>query len=159
VLAAFFTPRDAIAGTTGAITGTVKEWRNLPLAASIVTVTSPSQREQTVTDRQGNFTFLSLVLGTYVVSLAHIGYGQVVYRNVTVDADTSVRLTVMLSNRDGWRGALRVWQNAGLVRPGETADAYVIPSDWPFYDVNGNGIHALRFVPALTMGAASVVSR
>ena len=61
----FGLPAAVLAGTTGRITGAVKDGDGVPIAGASVTVASPSQTQSTVTDARGSFSFISLPPDTY----------------------------------------------------------------------------------------------
>jgi hypothetical protein len=159
LLAVSLAPAVGIAGTTGVIVGTVTDRRNAPIAGATVTVTSPSQREQTVTDANGHFSFVSLAPNTYAVTISRPGYGTIAYREVAVNADASSSVVVAVQRLYWTIDGLRVRQKTDLVQPRTTADVYVVPATWPFYSFNGTEIYALHFVPGLTFGSGPELSR
>ena len=159
VLAVSLAPAVGVAGTTGVIVGTITDRRNAPVSGATVTVASPSQREQTVSDAKGHFSFVSLAPDTYTVTISRPGYGTIAYREVVVNADASSTVAVTVERLYWTIDGLRVRQKTDLVQPRTTADVYVVPATWPFYSFNGTDIYALHFVPGLTFGAAPELSR
>ncbi|MEO7201933.1 MAG: carboxypeptidase-like regulatory domain-containing protein [Candidatus Tumulicola sp.] len=149
----------ASAGTTGALRGVVTDRRHAPIAGATVVVTSPSQREQTVTDASGRFVFISLSPATYDVIISGGGFRTIAMQDVAVSADATTSIVARVSRVYWLIDGMRVRPKASLLQPGRTADAYVLPSFWPLYDVNGTGVYALHFIPGLSFGSATVLSR
>jgi Carboxypeptidase regulatory-like domain len=149
----------ASAGTTGALRGVVTDQLHAPVAGATVVVSSPGQREQTVSDAAGRFVFISLMPATYAVTIVRRGFGTVAIQDVAVSADATTSMVARMSRLFWLIDGMRVRSKAALVQPGRAADAYVIPSYWPLYDVNGTNIYALHFVPGLTFGSAPELSR
>lgn len=117
----------ALAGTTGSISGTVRDsGSNAPIAGAQVTALSPSQEERTNTDALGRFTFASLAPDTYTVSVAKNGYDPYSVAGVSVFADN--QQTVALSMRASLKTIANTTSrsSAALVRPGTTADVYSV---------------------------------
>jgi hypothetical protein len=149
----------ASAETTGALRGLVTDQRHAPVAGATVVVTSPAQREQTTTDAAGRFVFISLVPATYAVTITRREYGTVAIRDVAVNADATTSMVARMSQVFWIIDGMRVRSRTALVQPGRATDAYIIPSYWPLYDVNGTNIDALHFIPGLTFGPGPELSR
>ncbi|HEY1682093.1 MAG TPA: carboxypeptidase-like regulatory domain-containing protein [Candidatus Tumulicola sp.] len=147
------------AETTGALRGVVTDQRHAPVAGATVVATSPAQREETVTDAAGHFVFISLVPATYAVTITRREFGTIAIQDVAVSADATTSMVARMSRVFWLIDGMQVRQKAALVQPGRAADAYVIPSYWPLYDVNGTNIYALHFVPGLTFGPGPELSR
>src|ERR1700738_4124419 len=60
----------AAAGTTGTISGTVRDTANKPLAGATVTAAAPSGRGSSTTDASGFYVINNLAPDTYAVSVA-----------------------------------------------------------------------------------------
>jgi hypothetical protein len=150
----------AIAGTTGSLVGTVnvQYLGNAPVAGATVVIASSSQREQTTTDARGNFCFVSLAPGSYVLSVSRVGY-ETTTKEVIILADSSLHVSVGIPRRmanvriDGYANTM-AW-----VQQRTIADVYALRPGLPFYSFNGTDIYALHFVPGLTFGAGPVLSR
>lgn len=149
----------ALAGTTGALRGVVTDQRHAPVAGATVVVTSPAQREQTVTDAAGRFVFISLMPSTYAVTITGREYGTLAIQDVAVSADATSSMVARLSRLFWLIDGKRVRLKTALVQPGRAGDAYVIPSYWPLYDIDGTSIYALHFIPGLTFGSGPELSR
>ncbi|HEX3368285.1 MAG TPA: carboxypeptidase-like regulatory domain-containing protein, partial [Candidatus Cybelea sp.] len=117
----------AEAGTTGRITGTVSDASTrAPLAGAQVTASSPSQVAHVTTDASGRFTFLSLAPDTYAISAEHGGYETNVLTGISVFADQSQTLTLLLAK--SIREIARVSSRSSLspVRSGTGTDVYSV---------------------------------
>jgi len=67
-------PLPALAGTTGWMTGTVRDLRDgAPLAHVSISASSPTQIAQTTTDSHGRFCFISLTPDRYSVEIERDG--------------------------------------------------------------------------------------
>jgi hypothetical protein len=154
-------PVPGVAGTTGALVGTVTDAQSgAPVAGAQVTATSPAQRERSVSDASGHFVFVSLTPNTYVVTAMKKGYQPISYPDVRVSADSSTTLAVSA------HPAIRIvaiidgpWMGSTIVRLYDTADGYTLRPEMPFYSFDGHDIYALHFVPGVTFGAGPVLSR
>lgn len=117
----------AIAGTTGTITGTVVDASTrAAIAGAEVTASSPSQVERVTTDASGRYTFLSLAPETYTISVSRAGYDTVAIAGVSVFADQSQSIPVVLQK--SLRQIARVTSRSSLspVRPGTGTDVYSV---------------------------------
>jgi hypothetical protein len=118
----------AIAGTTGAISGHVVDASTqAPIAGAHVTATSPSQSETTTTDANGSYAFVSLSPDTYTVTATMAGYDPTSLPGVSVLADQSQSLTVILKKAAAVLGTVKVvGTQAGLVKAGVTSNVYSV---------------------------------
>ena len=129
----------ALAGTTGAVSGSVTDTSNgKPLSNATVTAVSPSQSATTKTDASGHFAFLTLAPDTYTVSVDKDGYAPASVSGVTVFADQTQ--TVGLSTQPQIKTIARVTSRAAgnLVKPGTTSDVYSVNAATQ-YTVQGFG--------------------
>jgi outer membrane receptor protein involved in Fe transport len=86
VVGALFVSPNAIAGTTGQISGVVTDSKtNEPIGLASVTI--PDLKRGAVTDAQGNYFILNLPAGTYTVRIALLGYVPQVKEGVQVIPD------------------------------------------------------------------------
>jgi hypothetical protein len=150
----------ASGGTTGSLVGTIADdGRNgAPISGAVVTVSSPSQVERTVTDPAGHFSFVSLAPGAYELSASRTRYQPtVVSVNITADASQSVyvRLQPLVAVIE----RLYARPVPSLVHRAGTSDPYEVQSTWPFYSFDGHDTYALHFIPGLTFGSGPVLSR
>ncbi len=114
----------ALAGTTGGLSGTVKNAKGAPIAGAKVTVTSPSQQATATTDASGNFNFISLAPDTYTVVVEKSPYQPVTENGITVFADQSYTVGVIM--RDLKTIAVLRTSAGTLVKSGTTASVYSI---------------------------------
>ena len=77
----------ALAGTTGGITGSVKDDSGKPVVGAAVKVVSASQIASSSTDASGHFVFLALAPDTYTVSIDKDQYNPISEAGITVFAD------------------------------------------------------------------------
>jgi hypothetical protein len=119
---------SVLAGTTGAITGSVVDPQsNAPVAGARVTAASPSQSVTTTTDATGRYSFISLNPDTYTVSVAATSTRDAAsVSGVTVQADQNLTVTVQQPTKLKVIGAVTSRAAAALVKPGTTADVYSI---------------------------------
>jgi len=121
------TESASLAGTTGALSGRVVDSVSLaPLSGVSITVTSPSQNENAVSDAAGRFSFVSLAPDTYVVTAKKDGFDTAALPGVTVFADQTQRITVDLVKTVAVLAKINVTATGGLVKPGTTSDIYSV---------------------------------
>jgi len=117
----------ALAGTTGALTGTVYEaGTTQPLADAQVTASSPSQSVSTKTDASGHFAFVSLAPDTYTVSVAKDGYEPTSQSGQSVFADQTQTLTLGVQKKLKEIGNVTSRAVGDLVKSGTTSDVYSV---------------------------------
>ena len=121
-------PVGALAGTTGAVSGTVVDLQsNKPIAGAVVTAQSPSQSARATSDAAGRFSFISLAPDTYAVSAAATAaYDAAVINGVTVQADQTLTITVQQAPKLKVIGSVTSRAASALVKAGTTADVYSI---------------------------------
>ena len=119
---------SVLAGTTGAINGTVVDpSSNQPVSGAQVTAASPSQTANTNTDSTGHFSFLSLAPDTYTVSVASTSTREAAsVSGVTVQADQTLTVALQQPTKLKVIGSVTSRSNSALVKPGTTADVYSI---------------------------------
>ncbi len=117
----------APAGTTGGLSGTVTEaGTTVPVAGARVTVTSPSQTANTVTDAGGHFHFVSLAPDEYVAAIEKSGYEPASYSGIAVLADAQQTLAFVMHKTLKTIAQVSSRSASNLVRPGTTADLYSV---------------------------------
>jgi hypothetical protein len=116
----------ALAGTTGNITGSVRDASGAPIAGVTVEVASPSTTRATTTDSGGRFVLLALTPDTYTINLTRTGYQSVSFPGVTVFADQTQ--TVVYTLVKTLKTIARVTSQAGaaLVKSGVGSDLYSV---------------------------------
>jgi hypothetical protein len=118
---------SAVAGTTGGLSGTVVEAISAaPVPNARVTVVSPSQVATATTDAAGRFVMLSLAPDSYTLSVERQGYEAASVSGVTVQADQTQTLQVILRKALRTIGSVRARAAAELVKPGTTIDIYSV---------------------------------
>jgi putative alpha-1,2-mannosidase len=121
-------PVSVLAGTTGAVNGTVVDAQsNKPIAGAVVTAQSPSQSARTTSDAAGRFSFISLAPDTYAISVpATAAYDAATVSGVTVQADQTLTVTLQQPTKLKVIGSVTSRAASALVKPGTTADVYSI---------------------------------
>jgi hypothetical protein len=121
-------PLGVLAGTTGAVNGTVVDSQaNKPIAGVVVTAQSPSQLARTTSDGSGRFSFISLAPDTYTISVpATAAYDAAAISGVTVQADQTLTLSLQQSPKLKVIGSVTSRAASALVKAGTTADVYSI---------------------------------
>jgi outer membrane receptor protein involved in Fe transport len=90
VAGAIFVAPDALAGTTGQISGVVRDSKTgEPIGLASITI--PDLKRGAVTDAQGNYFILNLPAGTYTVRVALLGYVPQIKEEVQVIPDFVTR--------------------------------------------------------------------
>jgi hypothetical protein len=119
---------SVLAGTTGAINGSVVDpTSNQPISGARVTAASPSQSATTTSDPTGRFSFVSLAPDTYTISTpATATRDAVSVSGVTVQADTTLSVSLQQPTKLKVIGAVTSRAASALVKPGTTADVYSI---------------------------------
>jgi hypothetical protein len=96
IILSFSTP--GLAGTTGSISGSVKDSTGAVIPGAFVEITNTSQgiQSKSATDAGGSFTFQSLPVGRYDLQATAPGFSVVKQVGLMVNADSTVRADVVL---------------------------------------------------------------
>lgn len=122
-------PLQAIAGTTGGITGRVVDARTqAPIAGVTVTASSPSQQSTTTSDATGTYRFLSLTPDTYTITFSAAGYDTVSQPGISVFADQTQTNNVSLTKTLKTIAHVTSQAASNLVKSGTTSDVYSVNS-------------------------------
>ncbi len=117
----------AVAGTTGAITGTVVAASGgAPLAGANVSATSPSQAAAVTTDASGRFSLLSLAPDTYTIAVSRPGFVPTATAGVAVFADQVQSMRFALVAALKTIATVKTRSSLDVVRPGTTTDVYSV---------------------------------
>jgi Carboxypeptidase regulatory-like domain/TonB dependent receptor len=117
----------ALAGTTGALIGTVTDAANgAPLAGVKVTLNSPSQVASTLTDSKGNFVFASMAPDTYTLTMEKDSFEPNSTTGVSVLADQTQRLNFKMQKSLKTIATVTTRSSLNLVRSGTTTDVYSV---------------------------------
>lgn len=120
-------PLEALAGTTGGVSGTVTDQKtDSPVAGASVTITSPSQSVATTTDSAGHFVFVSLNPDTYTISVDKSGYDGTTLAGVTVFADQLQAVALTITPALKTIANVRSQSPLSPVKPGVTTDVYSV---------------------------------
>jgi hypothetical protein len=89
---------SALAGTYGAIAGTVTDAKTgAPVAGVALRVSSPSQTANVTTDSHGHYLVFSLLPDDYTLSAQKEGYQSLSVRGQSVEADQTQRYDLELT--------------------------------------------------------------
>jgi len=127
VAALAFAPLPGLAGTTGSITGVVKDTATgAPMAGVTITVTSPSQRSTVQSDASGTYLFLSLAPDTYTIEAEKTGFQPISISGIVVFADQTQAVALHLEK--SLKTIANVTSRSGLnpVRAGTGTDVYSV---------------------------------
>ena len=86
----------AIAGTTGAISGTTSDGAGHPLDGVQVSAVAPSGTAKTVSGGNGFYALNGLSLDTYTLTFVKVGYQTATIPGVTIVQDQTRRVDAML---------------------------------------------------------------
>ncbi len=116
----------ALAGTTGGLSGVVRDDRGAPVASATVSASSLSGSSTDTTDATGHFSFLSLNPDTYVVSVSKSGYEQMSQPGVVVFADQTQTLDLQTRRAPKEIGRVTARSASAIVKPGQVTDVYSV---------------------------------
>ncbi|HEY8313596.1 MAG TPA: TonB-dependent receptor [Candidatus Baltobacteraceae bacterium] len=116
----------ALAGTTGGVDGTIVDEHNAPVANASVTISSPSQNANAMTDGSGHFRFLSLAPDTYIVSVTKTGFAPASRAGISVFSDQTQSITIQAHSALRTIASVTSRSNNDLVKSGVTADVYSV---------------------------------
>src|SRR5450755_4148636 len=115
-----------LAGTTGALNGSVTLKDGTPLAGAKVTASAPSESVSTTTDTGGHFTFVSLQPDTYEVTASKDGYDTTSQPGVSVFADNTQAVKLVTQASTKVLGHVTTTAASALVKSGTTSDVYSV---------------------------------
>src|SRR5579864_7072387 len=115
-----------LAGTTGNITGTVRDQNGNAIASARVTVASPSATQTLTTSASGFYSALNLSPDTYVVTASKDGYDPASVFGITVQADQTSRADVTLKPATKVLGRVVTTATASVVSRTITGDLYAV---------------------------------
>jgi hypothetical protein len=144
----------ALAGTTGAISGTASDIAGHPLDGVQVSAVAPSGSAKTVTGGNGFYALNGLSLDTYTLTFVKTGYQTATIPGVTVVQDQTRRVDAMLQTGLRTLGTVTVRSAQSLIQPATTASNYTVNSR-TLQDINGtpqdlNGFQAFNSLPGVT---------
>lgn len=87
-----------LAGTTGSISGTVKDVTGAVIPGALIELTNVAlgMRSKSVSDASGIFSFQSLPVGRYELQASATGFDIVKHVGIVVDADSALRTDIVL---------------------------------------------------------------
>ncbi len=127
LLVAFFVQGTwVLAGTTGGVSGTIKDEDGAPIAGARVTAQAPSQTVTVATDSSGHFTFLTLAPDTYTLTVTKDGYNPVSHTGVVVFADQTQTFALRMAKSLSEIAHTTSRAAGNLVKSGTTSDVYSV---------------------------------
>src|SRR5579863_4915436 len=126
ILSFVFQETWALAGTTGALSGSVTGTNGAPVAGATVIMASPSQRASATTDAGGHFSFLSLAPDTYTLDVEKTGYAPSSTPGIAIFADQQQTLAITLEDTLKTIATVRSLYQGSLVKSGATTDLYAV---------------------------------
>ena len=120
-MAAIAAPLVASAGTTGKITGTVRERGKTALPG--VTVVVEGTRLGAIADDQGRYSILNVPAGTYSVRGRIVGFADYIATNVEVRADFTTELNLELASEAVQQAPVIVESTRPLIQKDATGTA------------------------------------
>jgi len=151
----------ALAGTTGSISGTVRdETTRLPVARVVVSVASVSGSARATTDDRGFYVISNLAPDTYLQTFSLQGYASQQYSGLSVFQDQTIASDALLSKDLKTIGRIRSRGGANLVSPNQTADVYDVSAQQLDAAKGGDNVHKtlynyLQTVPGVTSAGAN----
>jgi hypothetical protein len=148
-------PLFATAGTTGTISGVVRDTSGKPVPGVKVTAVSPSQSAVTTTDARGFYVFPALGADTYTVSFSLQGYSPATVPGIVVLQDQNQRVNQILQPQLVTIARQRVTAATSLVKPAEGSDVYNVSGQQMTAVTNPGGLHETLYqwtaiVPGVT---------
>ncbi|HZZ64010.1 MAG TPA: carboxypeptidase regulatory-like domain-containing protein, partial [Candidatus Baltobacteraceae bacterium] len=153
----------ALAGTTGGISGYVRDTDGAPVSGAKVTATSPSETSTSTADASGHYEFLSLAPDTYTLSAAKDQYQPTSVAGVSVFADQVQTVSLTMPKALKTIASVRSQAASSLVKSGVGGDIYnVDPAQMQKTAALGGGgnldtaYSAIASVPGLVVGTGAV---
>jgi hypothetical protein len=119
-------PLCATAGTTGVVSGKAADDKGAPVADVLVTITSPGQTAHASTNAVGFYSALNLSPDTYTLTAAKEGYQTFNTYGVTVQADQTARVDIVMHPAAKVIGRVTTTATAGIVSRSVTGDLYAV---------------------------------
>jgi len=114
------------AQTTGSLTGTVLDAKNVPIAGAAISAVSPSANATATSDARGQFRFLSLAPDAYTVSMQKQGFEPIFLTGVNVFAEQEATVTLRSQPRLRTIGTVTARAASDLVNSGATTNVYTV---------------------------------
>ncbi len=138
----------------GSVDGRIVEFGSQqPIANVEVRAISPDAVRTAHSDAHGDFALRNLPPGRYELSFSHPLYFANSLAALTVSAGQAAHLEVALKREFYIIDGFRVHPYGWLVRPGVTADTYLLGGGMPIFGGPPNAFGSVRFVPGVLFGA------
>ena len=144
-------PDGALAGTTGKVTGSVKDAATQEAIAGAVIVVEEISRGG-VTDGEGDYFIINLPPGEYSVTASIIGYEKITKKGVGVNADRTITVNFELKTAAIELAGVVVEMEREVVPMDVSASQAVVTSEEMSQSVSKNVSEALSLEPAVYNG-------
>jgi hypothetical protein len=157
--AALLSASPANAGSTGNLTGTVKDDKGAPVAGAQVSAASPTGVYRTTTDTKGFFSIVNMSPDTYTVTVTASGFTPAALTAENVFQDQTLNVAVTLQPEAKVLGHVTTTAKTDLVQPNLTSDTYNITATQMNIQLGDTTHHTLYDVlwrtPGVTSGPTS----
>lgn len=151
--------QPAWAGSTGNLTGTVKDDKGAPVAGAQVSAASPTGVYKTNTDAKGFFSIVNMSPDTYTVTVTASGFSPTALTAENVFQDQTLNVDVTLQPEAKVLGHVTTTAKTNLVQPNLTSDTYNITASQMNVQLGDTTHHTLYDVlwrtPGVTSGPTS----
>lgn len=124
VFGALLSATPANAGSTGSLTGTIKDDKGAPVAGAHVSASAATGSYKTVTDAKGFFSIVNISPDTYTVTVTASGFSSAVLAGENVFQDQTLDIAVVLQPEAKVLGHITTTAKTNLVQPNLTSDTY-----------------------------------
>ncbi|MDQ6932186.1 MAG: TonB-dependent receptor [Candidatus Eremiobacteraeota bacterium] len=132
----------AMAGTTGTITGTVRDAESgAPVGNVRVTATAASGSQSTTTNSTGFYSLQALIPDTYTVAFQVSGYNAGSQAGVTVQQDLISKIDMKITKTLKEIGRVTTRSAGNLVKPYEGTDVYNVSAEQLNAATGGDNLH------------------
>jgi hypothetical protein len=117
----------AQAGTTGNVSGFVRDERGQPIANARVVIVSASEARQTHTDSNGFYTMMAVSPDIFTIAFEKSGYRPQSFPGLLVSSDASNRITTKLERACLCHGFYTPRRGSSIVSGDRSWDSYIVP--------------------------------
>jgi len=159
VFGALLSVTPANAGSTGSLTGTIKDDKGAPVAGAHVSAAAATGSYKTVTDAKGFFSIVNISPDTYTVTVTAPGFSSAVLAGENVFQDQTLDIAVVLQPEAKVLGHVTTTAKTNLVQPNLTSDTYNVTAAQINVELGDTTHHTLYDVlwrtPGVTSGPTS----
>ncbi len=141
-IAGCFTCLPALAGTTGTITGTVRDAESgAPIGNVRVTATAASGSQSTTTNSAGFYSLQALIPDSYTLTFQSSGYNPGSQAGVMVQQDLISKIDIKITRTLKEIGRVSARSAGNLVKPYEGTDVYNVSAEQLNAATGGDNLH------------------